>query len=491
MNVASLLIPALRWDAAHGFDYLSDFVDEALELGVGGFLIFGGTRESVRTLAADLHERSRVPLLLASDVERGAGQQFAGCIGLPPFAALGQTHDPDVLRRAARITARELKQLGLNWALAPVCDLDVAEEPFSPIVSTRALGGNAAAVGELLMEWVDACQSEGVLACAKHFPGHGRADGDSHVTLPVVRAAAEQLWRDDLLPFRSVIDAGIASMMTAHVAYPALDRTGVAATLSRPLLTELLRNEMGFDGLIVSDALEMDGVLAGGTEADVAIRAIAAGCDVLLAPMDISGTARALARALEQGTLSAERVGNASDRRARWAEWARPTVGRDVTLDDTMWARQLADRSVFVVRGTGPVIGDAVEIIQIDDDEGGPWRVPSREQFTLGFRSLDVDAPVIAEPSAHTKVPVIIAVYADVVAWKGRAGISDPSLAKIDRALALAAAQKRYACVLLFSHPRHAELISDARNVLCAWGGEPPMQSAAARVLARGLTALL
>ena len=488
MNVASLLAPALRWDAAHGFEYLRDFIDEALELGVGGFLIFGGTRESVRALAADLHERSPVPLLLASDVERGAGQQFAGCIGLPPFAALGETRDPDVLRRAARITARELKQLGLNWALAPVCDLDVA--PFSPIVSTRALGSNATDIGELLMEWVDACQAEGVLACAKHFPGHGRADGDSHVTLPVVRAAAEQLWRDDLLPFRSVIDAGIASIMTAHVAYPALDPTGVAATLSRPLLTELLRKEMEFDGLIVSDALEMDGVLAAGTEADVAIRAIAAGCDVLLAPMDISGTARALERAIEQGTLSAERVRDACERRDRWASWARPTVGRDVTLDDTMWARQLADRSVFVVRGTAPTIGDAVEIIQIDDDDGGPWRVPTREHFARVLRSLDVDAPVITEPSAHTKVPVIVAVYADVVAWKGRAGISDPSLARIDRALALAAEQKRYACVLLFSHPRHAALISDARNVLCAWGGEPPMQSAAARVLTRGLAAV-
>jgi beta-glucosidase-like glycosyl hydrolase len=488
VNVASLLVPALRWDAAHGFGYLRDFIDEALELGVGGFLIFGGTQDSVRSLTAELHERSRVPLLLASDVERGAGQQFEGCIGLPPFAALGETRDSDVLRRAARITARELKQLGLNWALAPVCDLDVA--PFSPIVSTRALGNNATEMGEFLMEWVDACQAEGVLACAKHFPGHGRADGDSHVTLPVVRAAAEQLWHDDLLPFRYVIDAGIASMMTAHVSYPALDRSGVAATLSRPLLTELLRTEMGFDGLIVSDALEMDGVLAGGAEADVAVRAIDAGCDVLLAPMDISGTARALERAIAQGTLGGERVRDAIDRRDRWAGWARPTVGRDVTLDDAMWARQLADRSVFVVRGTAPVIGDAVEIIQIDDDEGGPWRVPSREHFVSALRAFDVAAPVIEEPSAHTKVPVIIAVYADVVAWKGRAGISDPSLARIDRAIGLAAQQKRYACVLLFSHPRHAALISDVRNVLCAWGGEPPMQSAAARVLARGLTAV-
>ncbi|MBI3567379.1 MAG: glycosyl hydrolase family 3, partial [Gemmatimonadetes bacterium] len=295
MNTAALLMPSLRHDATHGFAHLRDHIDDCLELGVGGFLIYGGSAVEVGALAADLRARSRINLLLAADVERGVGQQFAGCLALPPFGALGSLGDVDVMRRAARITARELKQLGLNWAFAPVCDLDVA--PYSPIVGTRAIGDNAPAVAAMVAEWIDACQAEGVLACAKHFPGHGRADGDSHVALPTVFASADQLWTTDLLPFRAAIDAGVASMMTAHVAYPSLDPGNAPATLSHALLTEFARRVLEFDGLFVSDALEMDGVLAAGSESEVAIAAVAAGCDVLLAPMDVEGTAQALAGA--------------------------------------------------------------------------------------------------------------------------------------------------------------------------------------------------
>lgn len=485
MNTAALLMPSLRHDATRGFAHLSDHIDDCLELGVGGFLIYGGAAADVRALAADLRARSRLDLLLAADVERGAGQQFAGCLALPPFGALGSLGDADVMRRAARITARELKALGLNWAFAPVCDLDVA--PYSPIVGTRALGGNASTVAAMAAEWIDACQAEGVLACAKHFPGHGRADGDSHVTLPTVRVSADQLWGSDLVPFRAAIDAGVASIMTAHVTYPSLDATNAPATLSHAMLTEFARGELEFDGLIVTDALEMDGVLAAGSEAQVAIGAIAAGCDVLLAPMDVEGTAQALAAACASGTIGAERLRNALARRERWAQWGHPYGGRDATLDDVAWARQSADRAVHIVRGVLPLVGQAAEIVLVDDDAGGPWPVPGRERFAATLGALDVRAPTVAEPSAHTKAPVLVAVYADVIAWKGAGGVSPVAQARVHRALAVARAQGREACVVLFSHPRHAEQLTDAANILCAWGGEAPMQEAAARVLARGI----
>lgn len=478
-------MPSLRHDATRGFAHLGDHIDDCLEVGVGGFLIYGGTATEVRALAADLRARSRLDLLLAADVERGVGQQFAGCLALPPFGALGALGDGDVMRRAARITARELKALGLNWAFAPVCDLDVA--PFSPIVGTRALGGNPAAVAAMAAEWIDACQAEGVLACAKHFPGHGRADGDSHVTLPSVIASADQLWSSDLVPFRAAMDAGVASIMTAHVAFPSLDATNAPATLSHAMLTAFARGELEFDGLIVTDALEMDGVLAAGTEAQVAIAAVAAGCDVLLAPMDVVGTARALGAACASGAIDAERLREALARRDRWARWGHPHGGRDASLDDVAWARQTADRAVHLVRGVLPLVGQAAEIVLVDDDAGGPWPVPSRARFAETLAALDVDAPTVAEPTAHTNVPVLVAVYADVIAWKGADGVSNVAQAQVHRALAVARAQGREACVVLFAHPRHAERLADAANVVCAWGGEAPMQEAAARVLSRGV----
>ena len=487
MTLAALLVPTLRWEPSHGFTHLSDTIDDALDLGVGGFLIRGGPREAVAALAADLHARSTLPLLLAADVERGAGQQFAGCISLPPFLALCSAHGAQASgldsTRASKITARELKHLGLNWALAPVCDLDL--EPGSAIVGTRAAGSDPALIGTRLEEWIDACQAEGVLACAKHFPGHGRAAEDSHRTLPVVRARAGQLSHDDLAPFRSAIDAGVGSVMTAHVAYPALDPSGAPATLSAPILRDLLRNELQFDGLIASDALEMDGLLAAGPEQEVAVRAIAAGCDVLLSPMDIAGTARALDRALHDGTLNAERARDALARRDRWALWARPSPGRAMTIEDVMWARQVADRSITLLRGTLPRLGEAVEIVEVDDDALGPWAVPSRAKFAETLRDLDVDAPVVTAPTSNTRVPVLIAAYADVVAWKGTAGFSAESIARIERAIEAAAARNRETLVVLFSHPRNANPLAGALNVLCAWGGEGAMQEAAARRIVR------
>jgi len=484
VSLASLLLPALRWEPSHGFDYLRDSIDDALELGVGGFLIRGGPRSEVASLVAELHSRSSIPLLLAADVERGAGQQFDGCICLPPLGALASFNDVDTMRRAARITARELKQMGLNWALAPVCDLDV--EPGSAIVGTRSPGADASAAAPLVAEWIDACQAEGVLACAKHFPGHGQAAEDSHRTLPSVGAGAAQLWNDDIFPFRAAVDAGVASIMTAHVAYPTLDSSGLPATLSEPILTTLLRHEMQFDGLIASDSLEMDGLLAAGTEFDVAVRAISAGCDVLLAPMDIDGVARALERAEQVGALSAERVRDAISRRDRWAVWARPVEARESTLDDIMWVRRTADRSVHLVRGSLPRIGGAVELVELDEDAGGAWSVPSREHFGAALHTLEVDATPVEHPSSNTRVPVLIAAYSDVIAWKGNSGFSSVTITHIERIIAAAREQRRDVLLVLFSHPRCAASMPFAPNVLCAWGGERPMQEAAARAITRG-----
>ncbi len=483
MTLAPLLVPALRWNSEHGFAHLRRAIDDALGVGVGGFLLFGGPRAAVAELTAELHERSEIPLLIAADAERGAGQQFDGCVALPPLGALGYLNDGAGMRRAGQVTARDLKRTGLNWALAPVCDLDF--EPGSAIIGTRAAGHDPAAVGALIGEWIDGCQSEGVMACAKHFPGHGRADADSHDTLPSVAVGATWLEQEDLAPFRSALDAGVASVMTAHVAYSALDPSGAPATLSAPILTSLLRETMEFDGLIVSDALEMRGVLAAGSEQEVAVRAIAAGCDVLLAPTDVAGVTRTLDRAAQRGELSAGRARDALDRRERWALWARPGAGREPSLDDEIWSRHVADAATHVVRGAIPRVGHAVEIVQVDDDAGGPWPVPSRAHFVDALRALEIEANVFDLHPGGTRVPVLIAAFADAVAGKGAGGFSRVGCDRIERAAAIAHEQKRESLVVLFSHPRHAAQIPTAPNVLCAWGGERPMQAAAARVIAR------
>ena len=320
-DVAQLLVPALRWDSATGFDGERARIEQALAMGVGGFILFGGEQEVVRALTKSLQLRSRVPLLIGSDMERGAGQQFSGATALPPLAAIASLGDADLVRRAGRLTAREARTLGVNWDYAPVCDLDVV--PENPIVGTRSLGSDPAVVAKLAAEWVDACQAEGVLACAKHFPGHGRTTVDSHAALPVVTATAETLHNADLLPFRATIDAGVASIMTAHILIPALDaeRPG---TLSPTIVDGLLKQKLGYKGLVLSDDLEMKAISGRYGHSEATVQAIAAGCDAVLmcepAPEKQMEALEAVIYAVEKGRIPTKRIEDALARHRRVKE---------------------------------------------------------------------------------------------------------------------------------------------------------------------------
>ena len=477
-ELAQLLLPAIRWDRENGYAGESARIEAAIDAGVGGFILFGGEAAEVAALTADLRSRSKVALLIASDVERGAGQQFVGATGLPPLAAIASLGDPAVVRQAARLTAKESRRLGINWDFAPVCDIDV--EPANPIVGTRSFGGNVERVTEFAAEWIDGCQSLGVLACAKHFPGHGRTTADSHAEMPVVRATQDDLFGIDLAPFRAAIDAGVASIMTAHVSYPALDASGAPATLSPAIVHDLLRDQLGFDGLIVTDALIMQGVLEGRDEAAACVAAIAAGCDVLCYPTDVAGVARALEKAVSRGELDGERLHQSLQRRQRRALWAAGPEGEAVgALEDTHWADALALRTVHLVRGNPGTISSSIDIVIVDDDLGGPYPPPSREPFLDGLKDCGAEARVVETPSGDGRRSTVIALFGDIRSWKGRPGYSAASRAAVDRALSAA----RHAVIVQFGHPRLAAEIPGHSAVVSAWGGERVMQNAAARWL--------
>lgn len=481
LDVAQLLLPAIRWDDQRGYEAHRPAIERALELGVGGFIFFGGTTDAAAALTAELHERSRIPLLIGADLERGAGQQFRGLTGLPPLAALGALGDQRILRRAASITAREARSVGVNWVYAPDCDLDLL--PDNPIIGTRSLGGDPEIVSELASEWIDACQSAGALACAKHFPGHGRTLGDSHMELPVVDASREELHRQDLEPFRWAVDAGVASVMTAHVSYPALDPSGAPATHSARILGELLREHMGFDGLIVTDAMIMDGILEGQDEREASVRALEAGCDLLLYPSDLESVARAIARAVEERRLSMELVMRAAERRTRWAEWAGRTEVKPVDDADWRWAADICERVVHSLGDPVPSIGPRPELAIVDDDLGGPYPAPSRQPLVDALTELGHAPVMVEEPDELGGAPLVVALFGDIRSWKGRPGYSDESKARVRAFLDAAAARDAPAVVVQFSHPRLARELGKVPALLCAWGGEAVMQAAAARKL--------
>ncbi|HEX5869273.1 MAG TPA: glycoside hydrolase family 3 N-terminal domain-containing protein [Longimicrobium sp.] len=464
MNVARLLLPAIRWDAEKGFEGYRETIEHGLELGVGGFILFGGEANAVRALTDELHRRAPHPLLIGSDLERGAGQQFRGATPLPPAAALGWLDDQALTERAGELTAREARALGVNWIYAPVADVDL--EPENPIIGVRAFGSQPDGVARHVAAWVRGCARGGALSCAKHFPGHGRTVGDSHIERPAVRATRQEL-EEDLEPFRAAITAGVDSMMTAHVVYPALDGD-FPATLSPPILDGLLRGEMGYGGLVVTDAIIMEGMTEGGSEAAASVQALAAGCDLLLYPDDSDAVIAEVQRALEDGRLDRARVEDALWRIADAARRvAGPPAGEWFDDEDRRWALDVAVRSLRVCRGEPRLPAGRVRLEEVEDDGGGPWPPYPRLAFPAALRAAGVE---IADDGE-----LIVALYSDIRAWKGRPGISAAAQERVRQITA----EHPDATVILFSHPRLAADIPTAKHLLAGWGGEGIMQEAA------------
>lgn len=480
---AALLVPELRGDPDHGFAHLEAAIDDALGIGVGGFLITGGSAEQVSALTKELHRRSRHPLLIAADAERGAGEQFRGATGLPPLGALALLRDVDAVRRAARLTARELRALGVNWALAPVCDLD--HPATNPFIGARAFGEVAQRAAEYAVEWIDACQAEGVLACAKHFPGVGRASADPLVSVAHVDATAALLWSDDLLPFRGAVDAGVASVLAAHVVVPSLDDSGETVSRSRPVLTEFLRGELAFDGLIVSDALGAAGARFGTDEAAAALGSLRAGCDLLLAPSDPVTLMETLEGAADAQELSEDDIAPSLARRSFRANWALPRELREPTLEDVLWARQVADTVVHAVRGVFPNIGPVVDVIQVEDGPERAWRTPprAREPFFATLRAMGLSPRQVDGPTQAGRGSVVITVHGEPGAGMSRVGYAESTRRRVAQAVADARQAQRSTVVLVFGPPSLAESLPEAPNLICCWSSDRAMLEASARRL--------
>lgn len=466
LNGARVLFPTLRAADEGSFSHEEPSIVRALELGVGGFLLFGGTVDTVSALTHRLRHDAGRPLLIASDLERGAGQQVRGLAELPPPAALAAIGEPAVIRGAGLLTAAEALRVGINWILAPVADLDL--EPANPIVQTRSFGADPLKVCEWVVDWIAGCQSTDALACAKHYPGHGRTSTDSHDTTPVVRASRDELAHADLAPFRAAADARVASVMTSHVSFPALDPSGTPATFSA-LILGLLRSDFGFEGIIASDALTMAGASTGRTAGSLAVEAVLAGVDALLDAPDPAAMAAALEEAARDPSFR-ERLQQAVRRIERAAHAAPagagdfvPSTGSAIALGDWLLSHAPA-------RGEIGTLRPPLELVVIDDDLGARYP-PSSPSDAVEQHLRELGVPL--DPGGSR----IVLALAEPRASKGRAGFSDRNQA------ALRQAAQGAALLVLFGHPRLVEQMPEGPPVLLAWHRQRLMQHAVARWL--------
>jgi beta-glucosidase len=319
--------PAWEADGATLGHYIGD-------LGVGGVILLGGSAAEVGLKTEALQAQAAIPLLIAADIEEGVGQRFSGATWFPPpmaLAAIAQHNLPQAISYAEAMgsaIATEALAIGLNWILAPV--VDVNNNPQNPVINVRAFGDTPEQVMALTTAFLRGAQGHGVLTTAKHFPGHGDTAVDSHLELPVLAHSLERLHRVELPPFAAAIAARVDAVMTAHLHLPVVDAR-YPATLSAATLTGLLRQQMGFEGLIVTDALIMGAIAHTYGPCEAAVLAVEAGADVLLMPPDPAGCIGAIVAAVATGRITPERISTSVERlwRAKQRVASRLTVGAE------------------------------------------------------------------------------------------------------------------------------------------------------------------
>ena len=290
---------------------------------IGGITLFRGPVYESVILVNRMQAHARRPLLISADLEAGAGMRFDDTINFPWNMAVGATGNPEYARRLGEITAREARALGVQQIFAPV--VDVNNNSANPVINVRSYGEDPQEVGRFATAFIEGAQGGGVIATAKHFPGHGDTAVDSHRGLPVINVNRERLDHVELIPFRQAIKAGVGGVMSAHIGLPQLDATQIKqlpreafirpsyggegskittanatlpATLSAAVLTGILRGELGFQGLISTDALDMSGLTLYFTQDEAAVRAVLAGADILLKPADVDAVVRGLREAV-------------------------------------------------------------------------------------------------------------------------------------------------------------------------------------------------
>jgi beta-N-acetylhexosaminidase len=306
---------------------------------IGGIIVFvGGVYETVH-LVNRMQELAKVPLLISADFETGVGMRFEDTVNFPWNMAVAATGNPDFARRQGAIVAREAKALGIQQVLAPV--VDVNNNADNPVINVRSYGENPADVARFAIAFTEGLQSGGVLATAKHFPGHGDTNVDSHRGLPVINVSRERLENTELAPFRDLIKAGVGSVMISHISLPQIDATAVRplkqsvkasytesevitegtttpATLSSSVIQDILQKDLNFDGLIVTDAMDMSGLTLYFDQEEAAVRALLAGNDILLKPANADAALRGLKAAVKTGRISEERLNQSVRKQLAW-----------------------------------------------------------------------------------------------------------------------------------------------------------------------------
>jgi beta-N-acetylhexosaminidase len=501
-KIGQLVVPWLLGDYAALDGRSLDSMRVAIDsFGIGGIVISIGSPLDVAAKLNALQRRSKLPLLIAADLEYGTGMRLQGGTTFPMPMGIGATGDEVDAYEMGRVTAIEARAVGIQLTFSPVADVN--NNPANPIINTRSFGEDPALVSRLVTAYVRGAGEHGLMTTAKHFPGHGDTGTDSHISVPVAPGCWDRLDTLELAPFRAAIAAGVTAIMTAHVALPCLDSLEpLPATLSPAVMTGILRDSLGFRGLVVTDALVMGAIVERFGAGESAVRAFLAGSDILLMPADIQSAVDAMAAAVDSGRITEERL----DRSVRRVLELKVQAGlfrqRLVSLDalPTVVGQRafqeiadgIAQRSLTLAT-RGPVDdfrarrGRVAVITYADETNLSIGNTLIRELRAAGDSVATFRLYPASGPASYDSARAVIArlprtLYATGVrpiAWRGHVALPDALAALIG-----GTARDHPTMLVSFGSPYLlSQLPGFSGGFLLAWGDSPAAEGAAARAL--------
>jgi beta-N-acetylhexosaminidase len=456
-----------------------------------------------------LQQAAAIPLLTTADFEGGAGYILNGATRLPRAMAIAATRDPQLAYKAGFVSATEARAIGIAVDFYPV--FDVNNNPRNPIINIRSFGEDVSLVSEMGLAYMRGIQAGGALATAKHFPGHGDTTVDTHLGLAKIDHPREHLDKVELPPFRAAADAGIDAFMSSHIILPALDPApGVPATLSRPILTGLLRGEMKFDGLIFTDSMGMDAISKNFGDDKAAVMAVKAGVDFVLHPPDEDAAFKAIKAAVESGEIDRAQVRRSVERilrvKARLGLDKRRVV--DVNAVETKIGgraheavnAEICERAITLIRDDRNQVpltvgkGASILYLSVLDYPSG-WRegVPSRSAVpALKKRWPNMTAVEISDKTTPSELEmvkalarradaVVAGVFVRIASSSGRMDLSPQAVSLLE---SVAADQKRPFVAVIFGNPYTAMALSKLPAQLLTYEFGDAMETAAVRALA-------
>ncbi len=428
-----------------------EFKRQVTQNKIGGIIVFvGGTYDSVHFINR-MQELAEIPLLISADFETGVAMRFTDTINFPWNMAVSATGNPELARRKGAMMAKEIRAVGVHWNLAP--DADVNNNADNPVINVRSYGEDPQEVAKYSVAFTEGLQSGNVLATAKHFPGHGDTAVDSHRGLPEINFTRERLEQIEFVPFRQLINAGVGSVMISHIAMPQLDgekvqplkrpdqgiytnseiiteASTIPATLSKNIVTDILKKDMKFDGLVVTDAMDMSGLTLYFNQDEAAVRAVLAGNDVLLKPSNADAPIRGLREAVKSGRITEERINESVRKILAWKYKLGLTKKQYTPLDsiDRIVASQetqklsneIAQNAITLVKNESDALplkaGQKALVLAITNGEDRNF-VGNTLTRTLARNGLQVERIAIDERSSEKEIDAAIekAEKADVV----------------------------------------------------------------------------